>query len=73
MLLKMHNYNNEKTHPKKNLNVYKVPNSALGARTYRIRQKKKDKTEIAAGLGRRTRGDTEKWDQNGSPEISDRG
>ena len=30
-------------------------------------------TEIATGLGRRTRGDIEKWDQTGSPEIPDRG
>ena len=33
----------------------------------------KDKTEIATGLGRGTREDTEKWDQTGSPEIPDRG
>ena len=35
----------------------------------------KDKTERAAGLGRRTdkRGDIEKWDQTDSPEIPGRG
>ena len=32
----------------------------------------KDTTEIATGLGRRTRGDIEKWDQTESPEIPDR-
>ena len=37
------------------------------------KQKKVSKTERATGLGRRTRGDIEKWDQTDSPEISDRG
>ena len=32
-----------------------------------------DQTERATGLGRRTRGDTEKWNQTGSLEIPDRG
>ena len=32
----------------------------------------KDKTERVAGLGRRTRGDIEKWDQTENPEIPDR-
>ena len=33
----------------------------------------KIQTEKATGLGRRTGGDIEKWDQIGSPEIPDRG
>ena len=32
-----------------------------------------DKTERTTGLGRRTRGYIEKWDQTDSPEIPDRG
>ena len=37
-------------------------------------QKQKKITEIATGLGRRTREEIyiEKWDQTGSPEIPDR-
>ena len=33
----------------------------------------KDETERETGLGRRTRGDIEKWAQTDSPEIPDRG
>ena len=33
----------------------------------------KDQTERATGLGRRTRGDIEMWDQTGSPEIPHKG
>ena len=33
----------------------------------------KDKTEAVTRLGRRTRGDIEKWDQTDSPQIPDKG
>ena len=38
-------------------------------------KQKKNKTEIATGLGRRTREETyiENWGQTGSPDIPDRG
>ena len=48
--------------------------SFRGKEVRRMGQKtERDKTERATGLGRRTRGDKEKWDQTGSPEIPDRG
>ena len=36
-------------------------------------KEEKDQTERATGLGGRTRRDIEKWDQTGSPEITERG
>ena len=53
---------------------YLLENGGLGKKkSGELPKAEKDKTEWATGLGRRTRGYIENWDQTGSPEIPDMG